>query len=35
LEDIQRYVRGVPGMPEKVQEQALLTVQAIQARQSR
>lgn len=35
LEDIQRYVRGVPGMPEKLQEQALLTVQAIQARDGR
>lgn len=32
LEDIRRYVRGVPGMPEKVQEQALLTVQKIQSR---
>ena len=32
LEDIRRYTRGVPGMPEKVQEQALLTVQAIQKR---
>jgi hypothetical protein len=35
LEDIQRYVRGVSGMPEKVQEQALLTVQAIQSRAAR
>jgi len=35
LEDIQRFVRGVPGMPEKLQEQALLTVQAIQARDGR
>jgi hypothetical protein len=35
LEDIQRYTRGVPGMPEKVQEQALLTVQAIQSRGTR
>jgi hypothetical protein len=32
LDDIQRYARGVTSMPEKVQEQALLTVQAIQAR---
>jgi len=32
LEDIQRYARGIAGMPEKVQEQAMLTVQAIQAR---
>jgi biotin carboxyl carrier protein len=35
LEDIQRYTRGAPGMPEKVQEQALLTVRAIQARGAR
>jgi len=32
LEDIQRYTRGVTSMPEKVQEQALLTVRAIRAR---
>ncbi len=32
LEEIQRYARGVPGMPEKVQEQAVLTARAIQAR---
>ena len=32
LEEIQRFVRGVGGMPEKVQEQALLTVRAIQRR---
>jgi hypothetical protein len=32
VDEIQRYVRRVSGMPEKVQEQALLTVQAIQAR---
>ncbi|HUO29840.1 MAG TPA: HEAT repeat domain-containing protein [Bryobacteraceae bacterium] len=32
LEEIQRYTHGVPGMPEKVQEQALLTIQAIQRR---
>lgn len=35
LEEIQRFARGVPGMPEKVQEQALLTVQAIQNRGTR
>ena len=35
LEDIQRYARGIPGMPEKVQEQAVLPVRAIQARQAR
>jgi biotin carboxyl carrier protein len=34
LDDIQRYVRGVSSMPEKVQEQALLTVRAIQSRQA-
>jgi len=34
LEDIQRYARGIPGMPEKVQEQAVLTVRAIEARQA-
>jgi hypothetical protein len=33
LDDIQRYAGGIPGMPEKVHEQAMLTVQAIQARQ--
>ena len=32
LDDIQRYTRGVASMPEKVQEQALLTVRAIQSR---
>ena len=32
IEDIQRYARGVPGMPEKVQQQAALTLQAIQSR---
>ena len=35
LEEVQRYARGVSGMPEKVQEQALLTAQAIQARGTR
>jgi hypothetical protein len=35
LEDIQHYARGVTSMPGKVQEQALLTVQAIQSRESR
>ena len=33
LEDVQRYARGVPGMTEKVQEQAVLTARAIQSRQ--
>jgi biotin carboxyl carrier protein len=32
LEDVQCYARGVPGMPEKVQEQAVLTERAIRAR---
>lgn len=32
LDDVQRFTHAVPGMPEKVQEQALLTVQAIQRR---
>ncbi|HVN03549.1 MAG TPA: HEAT repeat domain-containing protein [Bryobacteraceae bacterium] len=32
LDEIQRYTHGVPGMPEKVQEQALVTIQAIQRR---
>jgi hypothetical protein len=32
VEEIQRYVRGVPGMPEKVQQQATLTLQSIQSR---
>jgi hypothetical protein len=31
-EDVQRYIRGVPGMPEKVGQQARLTLQAIQDR---
>jgi hypothetical protein len=33
LEVIERYARGVSGLPEKVQEQALLTARAIQSRQ--
>jgi len=32
VEAIQRYARGVPGMPERLQEQALLALQAIRAR---
>ena len=35
LEEIRRYTQAVPGLPEKVQEQALLTVRAIQTRGSR
>jgi len=34
LDDIQRYARSVRDMPEKVQEQALLTVRAIQGRET-
>jgi hypothetical protein len=32
VEQVQRYVRGVPGMPEKVQQQAALTLHEIQSR---
>jgi biotin carboxyl carrier protein len=32
LEEVERYARGVPGMTEKVQEQAVLTLRAIQSR---
>ena len=32
IEDVQSYIRGRPGMPEKVQQQAALTLQAIQSR---
>jgi hypothetical protein len=32
VEEVQRYVRGVPGMPEKVRQQATLTLRAIQGR---
>jgi multidrug efflux pump subunit AcrA (membrane-fusion protein) len=32
VEDVQRYVRGSPGMPAKIQQQALLTLQAIDNR---
>lgn len=35
LETVQRYGRGISGMPEKVQEQAVLTARAIQARSNR
>ena len=31
-ETVQRYVRGMAGMPEKVQEQAMLTLRAIESR---
>jgi multidrug efflux pump subunit AcrA (membrane-fusion protein) len=32
VEDVQRFARGVPGMPEKIQQQASLTLQAINNR---
>jgi hypothetical protein len=32
LEDVQRYVRGFPGMPDRLQQQASLTTKAIQDR---
>jgi multidrug efflux pump subunit AcrA (membrane-fusion protein) len=32
LEEIQRYARGVPGMPDRLQRQASLTANAIQSR---
>ncbi|HTQ53834.1 MAG TPA: HEAT repeat domain-containing protein [Bryobacteraceae bacterium] len=32
LDEIERFSRALPGMPEKVQEQAMLTMQAIKAR---
>ena len=32
LPTIQRYIRGAPGMPERVRQQAELTVQAIRGR---
>jgi len=32
IEEVQRYVRGVPGQPEKVQQQATLTLRSIQSR---
>ena len=32
IEDVQRYARGVPGQPEKVQQQAALTLQSIRNR---
>lgn len=33
VDEVQRWARGVPGMPERLQEQALLTLRAIRARQ--
>jgi hypothetical protein len=35
LDEIRRYTQARPGMPEKVQEQALLTMRAIQSRGAR
>jgi biotin carboxyl carrier protein len=32
VEDVRRYTRGVPGMPDRVQKQAAITLQAIQSR---
>lgn len=32
IEEVQRYARGVPGQPEKVQQQAALTLQSIRNR---
>jgi len=32
LEDVQRYARGVTGMPERVRQQATLTMQEIRSR---
>jgi hypothetical protein len=32
LRDVERYARGVPGMPDRVKQQAALTAQAIQKR---
>lgn len=32
LEDVQRYMRPIPGMPQNIQQQASLTAEAIQAR---
>ena len=32
IEDVQSYIRGRPGMPEKVQQQAALTLQEIRSR---
>jgi biotin carboxyl carrier protein len=32
LNDVQRYIRGVPGMPDRVQQQARITAQAIRSR---
>ena len=32
LQDVQRYARGVAGMPERVRQQAALTLQEIQGR---
>jgi len=32
VEDVRHYIRGVPGMPEKIQQQASYALQAIQSR---
>lgn len=33
LDDIRRYARGAPGMPDRLRQQALLTIQEIEGRQ--
>jgi hypothetical protein len=32
LSDVQRYARGVPGMPDRVRQQAVLTLREIESR---
>jgi len=34
LEDVERYLRPIPGMPEAIARQAALTSQAIQSRRA-
>jgi biotin carboxyl carrier protein len=34
LDDVKRYARGVPGMPDRIQRQATITAQAIEARKN-
>jgi len=34
LDDVQRFAHAVPGLPENIERQALLTVQAIQERKA-
>ncbi|MGH9721459.1 MAG: HEAT repeat domain-containing protein [Bryobacteraceae bacterium] len=35
LEDVQRFARGIPGIPERLQQQASFTVRAIESRRAR